>query len=38
VLLALVLAWPPVATRLNVLVDPVGAIARRRRGQAPTTG
>ena len=38
VLLALVLAWPPIATRLNVLVDPVGAIARRRRGQAPTTG
>jgi fucose 4-O-acetylase-like acetyltransferase len=36
--LALFLAWPPVSTRLNVLVDPVGAISRRRRGQAPTSG
>lgn len=36
--LALVLAWRPVATRLNVLVDPVGAVRRRRRGRAPSSG
>jgi fucose 4-O-acetylase-like acetyltransferase len=36
--LALFLAWSPVSTRLNVLVDPVGALRRRRRGQAPTSG
>ena len=30
VVIALVLAWPPVATRLNVVVDPVGALSRRR--------
>jgi fucose 4-O-acetylase-like acetyltransferase len=35
--LALVLAWAPVSTRLNVLVDPVGAVRRRRRGQAPSS-
>jgi fucose 4-O-acetylase-like acetyltransferase len=38
VLLALLLAWAPVSTRLNVLVDPVGALRRTRRGQAPTSG
>jgi len=38
VLLALFLAWAPVSTRLNVLVDPVGALRRRRRGQAPRSG
>ena len=37
VLLALLLAWAPVSTRLNVLVDPVGALARRRRGRVPTS-
>jgi fucose 4-O-acetylase-like acetyltransferase len=36
--LALLLAWAPVSTRLNVLVDPVGALRRRRRGQAPSSG
>ena len=35
---ALILAWAPVSTRLNVLVDPVGALKRKRRGRAPTTG
>lgn len=30
VVLALLLAWPPLARRLNVLVDPVGAWRRRR--------
>jgi fucose 4-O-acetylase-like acetyltransferase len=29
--LAVVLAWEPVSSRLNVLVDPVGAVSRRRR-------
>jgi fucose 4-O-acetylase-like acetyltransferase len=41
VALALLLAWPPVATRLNVLVDPVGAFARRRRtrpDRVPSSG
>jgi fucose 4-O-acetylase-like acetyltransferase len=41
VLLALSLAWAPVSTKLNMLVDPVGAIARRRRtrpGRGPTSG
>ncbi|MCW2807258.1 MAG: hypothetical protein JWQ93_1213 [Marmoricola sp.] len=38
VLLPLLLAWAPVSTRLNVLVDPVGALRRMRRGQAPTSG
>jgi len=41
VLLALLLAWAPVSTRLNVLVDPIGAITRRRRtrpDQAPSSG
>ncbi len=36
--LALLLAWVPVSSRLNVFVDPVGALARRRRGLAPTSG
>jgi fucose 4-O-acetylase-like acetyltransferase len=31
VLLAVALAWPPVASRLNVLVDPVGSLNRARR-------
>ena len=37
--LALFLAWPPVASRLTVLVDPVGASPRRRRrrGRAPSS-
>jgi fucose 4-O-acetylase-like acetyltransferase len=30
VLVALVLAWPPVATRLNLVVDPVGSWKQRR--------
>ena len=41
VALALLLAWPPVATRLNVLVDPVGAFARRLRtrpDRVPSSG
>ncbi len=41
VLLALILAWAPVSTRLNALVDPVGAVARRRRrrpGRDPSSG
>lgn len=29
--LALFLAWHPVSRRLNVLVDPVGALSRRRK-------
>lgn len=33
--LALALAWPPVSTRLNVFVDPVGAISRRRSRRTP---
>ena len=36
--LALFLAWAPISTRLNVLVDPVGALRRRRRGQDPSSG
>ena len=36
--LALFLAWSPVSTRLNVLVDPVGALRRRRARQAPSSG
>jgi fucose 4-O-acetylase-like acetyltransferase len=36
--LALLLAWVPVSTRLNVLVDPVGALRRRHGGRAPTSG
>ena len=28
--LALLLAWPPVASRLNYLVDPVNSVLRRR--------
>jgi hypothetical protein len=36
VLVALVLASPPVASRLGVLTDPVGW-ARRRRQEAPTS-
>ncbi len=37
---ALLLAWPPVARRLDVAVDPAGAISRRRtrRGRVPTSG
>ncbi|HET6626036.1 MAG TPA: acyltransferase family protein [Nocardioidaceae bacterium] len=34
VVLALLLGWPPVATRLNVLVDPVGALRRLRARRA----
>ncbi len=39
IMVALFLAWPPVSTRLNVIVDPVGAVTRRRRrrrGPAPS--
>jgi hypothetical protein len=36
--LAIGLAWGPVSRRLNVVVDPVGAITRRRRGRAPSSG
>ena len=35
---ALFLAWSPVSTRLNVLVDPVGALSRRRARRAPSSG
>lgn len=37
---ALLLAWPPLARRLELLVDPVGAVSRsrRRRRRAPTSG
>jgi fucose 4-O-acetylase-like acetyltransferase len=38
VVLAIGLAWGPVSRRLNVVVDPIGAISRRRRGQAPSSG
>jgi len=31
--LAIFLAWPPVSTRLQVFVDPVGAISKRRRSR-----
>ena len=34
---ALFLASQPVSSRLNVLVDPVGAISRRRRDRAPSS-
>jgi fucose 4-O-acetylase-like acetyltransferase len=40
ILLALFLAWGPVSSRLNVMVDPVGTISRRRRrrgGQGPSS-
>ncbi len=39
VALALFLAWRPVSTRLNVLVDPIGTISRRRkrRDRAPNS-
>ena len=40
VLLALFLAWAPVSSRLQVLVDPIGAITRwreKRRGRAPSS-
>ena len=33
--LALLLAWPPVSSRLTWLVDPVGSARRRRRGRVP---
>jgi fucose 4-O-acetylase-like acetyltransferase len=36
--LALFLAWKPVSTRLNVLVDPIGTVSRRRAGRAPSSG
>ena len=36
--IAVFLAWPPVSRRLNVLVDPVGAISRRRRRTPPGQG
>jgi len=38
---AVLLAWPPLARRLEVLVDPFGSLSRRRRrrqGPAPTSG
>ena len=35
---ALFLAWQPVSTRLNVLVDPVGALRRRRARRDPSSG
>jgi fucose 4-O-acetylase-like acetyltransferase len=37
--IAVFLAWQPVSSRLNVAVDPIGAITRRRkrRDQAPTS-
>jgi fucose 4-O-acetylase-like acetyltransferase len=38
VLLALALAWAPVSRRLNIVVDPVGTISRRRRGRVPSSG
>ena len=34
--LALGLAWQPVSSRLNYLVDPIGTISRMRRGRAPS--
>lgn len=34
-LLALLLAWPPVATRLNHLVDPIGAVNQWRARRTP---
>jgi fucose 4-O-acetylase-like acetyltransferase len=38
--LAMSLAWKPVSSRLNVLVDPVGTFTRRRRrrDQVPSSG
>ena len=38
--LAIFLAWKPVSSRLNVCVDPIGTISRRRRrrGRAPSSG
>ena len=37
VVLALVLAWKPVATLLNHLVDPIGSVTRRRASRAPSS-
>jgi len=37
VALALLLAWKPVSSRLNVFVDPIGTFTRRRRDRAPTS-
>jgi fucose 4-O-acetylase-like acetyltransferase len=33
--LAVFLAWKPVSSRLNALVDPIGWVSRRRRGRVP---